>query len=106
MTETNETLGSFFREQALILAKRGVNVIVADATLQGRKDYFSKRCFKMIKSKDQELTVYSYVIPALGLTRLQNGGVDFFYNNLYKIYFSFLFLQSAYFLTALPLFLT
>lgn len=86
MTETNETLGSFFREQALMLAKRGVNVIVADATFQGRKDYFSKRCFKMIKSKDQELTVYSYVIPALGLTRLQNGGVDFFYNNLYKIY--------------------
>lgn len=86
MTETNETLGSFFREQALMLAKRGENVIVADATLQGRKDYFSKRCFRMKKSKDQELIVYSYVIPALGLTRLQNGGVDFFYNNLYKIY--------------------
>lgn len=86
MTETNATLGSFFREQALMLAKRGVKVILADATLQGRNDYFSKRCFKMKKFKDGEMLVYSYVIPALGSTRLPNGGANFFYNNLCKIY--------------------
>lgn len=85
-TDSNPNLGSFFREQALMLAKRGIKVIVADATLQGKADYRSKRCFRMQCVDDEGLLTYSYVIPALGISRMQNAGTDIFYVNLKKIF--------------------
>ncbi len=85
-TESNAVLGSFFREQAMVLQKAGINVIMADATLQGKKDYFSKRCFSLKKYNDEGLLTYSYVVPAIGTGRMQNGGSYIFYLNLKKIY--------------------
>ena len=85
-TESNAILGSFFREQAMMLKKKGEEVIVADATFQGRADYFSKRCFKMKKYDDDGLLTYSYVVPALGAFKSKDGGSARYYKNLRKIY--------------------
>lgn len=85
-TDSNPTLGSFFREQAMMLAKSGVEVIIVDATFQGRADYTSKRCFRMRKEIDERILTYSYVVPAMGLNRTQGCGVHIFYRNLRKLY--------------------
>ena len=85
-TESNAILGSFFREQALMLERAGVEVIVADVTLQGRADWFSKRCFSLNTYSDEGVRTYSYVIPAMGIGRLESGGSEIVYYNLMKIY--------------------
>lgn len=85
-TESNAILGSFFREQAMMLQRAGVDVIVADATFQGKKDYFSKRCFSLKTYDDEGILTYSYVVPAIGVGRLQSGGSKVFYRNIKKIY--------------------
>lgn len=66
VSEKDPVNGSFFREQALALKKAGHNVYVIDATLQSRKNYFSKRNFRLLKYEDEGLKVYSNVMPALG----------------------------------------
>ena len=85
-TESNPILGSFFREQALMLNATDQKVIVADATFQGRADYFSKRCFKLQKYDDDGVLTYSYVVPALGAFKSKDGGSGRYYKNLKKIY--------------------
>ena len=85
-TESNQILGSFFREQAMMLKEKGQDVIVADATFQGRADYFSKRCFKLKKYDDEGLLTYSYVVPAFGAFKTKDGGSQRYYKNLKKIY--------------------
>lgn len=79
-------LGSFFREQALALKKQGLNVIVADATLQGRDNIFSNNMFRLRKYDDEGLITYSYITPALGATRTKSGGVRRYKKNLKKIF--------------------
>lgn len=78
-------LGAFFREQALALKKHDINVIVADATLQGRDNLFSKNMFRMRKFDDEGLTTYSYITPAFGAARTKSGGITRYYRNLRKI---------------------
>ena len=85
-TDSNPILGSFFREQAMMLKEAGEKVIVADATFQGREDYFSKRCFKLKKYDDDGLLTYSYVVPALGAFKTKDGGSERYYRNLKRIY--------------------
>lgn len=85
-TDSNPTMGSFFREQALMLKNSGIDVIVADATFQGKTDYTSARCFKMQCTDDEGLLTYSYVIPAMGIGRMQSAGAGIFLMNLRRIY--------------------
>lgn len=66
----SDQIGSFFYEQAIMLKEYGHNVVVADATLQGRASYFSKRLFRLKKYDDGVLT-YSYVVPSLGTNRIE-----------------------------------
>lgn len=75
-------LGSFFREQALALSKYGVNVIVADATLQGRDNILSKDMFRLRKFNDNGVITYSHITPALGATRTKFGGIRKYQRNL------------------------
>lgn len=84
--ESNPILGSFFREQAMMLQQAGEKVIVADATFQGREDYFSERCYKMKRIDDHGLLTYSYVVPGFGAFRSENGGYKRYYRNLRRIY--------------------
>lgn len=85
-TKSNPTLGSFFFEQAKMLKALGHNVIIADVTLQGRKDYFSGRCYRLIKEEDNDILVYSYVTPSFGRFNSTDAGCDSVYKNLKHIY--------------------
>lgn len=85
-TKSNPTLGSFFFEQAKMLNAIGHNVIIADVTLQGRKDYFSGRCYRLIKEEDKGVLVYSYVIPSFGRSNSTDAGWDVTFRNLKLIY--------------------
>lgn len=82
-------LGAFFREQALALKKSGIDVVVADATLQGR-GFAWRDMFHLKRFDDEGLLTYSYITPALGVTRLPLIGAwlsRFLYRqNLKKIY--------------------
>lgn len=84
-TETNPIQGSFFFEQAKAIKKLGHNVIIADGTLQGKNDYKSKRCYKLIKTNDEGILTYSYVTPAFGRFRLESAGWKTVYWHLEKI---------------------
>lgn len=79
-------LGAFFREQALALHAQGVNVIVADATLQGRQGSFSKNNYKLQKFNDEGLLTYAYLTPSFGLLRFPKWGVRAYASNLKKIF--------------------
>ncbi len=82
----NKQLGSFFREQAKTLADRNVEVVVADATLQGRNGIFKSSNFRMEKFNDEGLDTYVKTSPAFGLASYPNLFVRCFYHNLEKIY--------------------
>lgn len=82
----NKQLGAFFREQALALASDGVDVIVADATLQGRNGVLKSSNFHMEKLNDEGLDTYVRTSPAFGLGSYPNLFVKCFYHNLEKIY--------------------
>lgn len=85
-TRSNPTLGSFFYEQACMLKEMGNNVIIADVSFQSRRDYFSGKCYKLIKKNDNGIIEYSYVVPSFGRFNKSNGGTDITYRNLKKIY--------------------
>lgn len=84
-SQESSNLGSFFYEQAQMLQKNGITVIVANATLQGRSNYRNKDNFKLIKYYDGEVLTYRYTIPSLGLTRIGKLGAYLFKKNLEKI---------------------
>ena len=84
--EKNSILGSFFREQALALTKRGHKVWVADATYQPFDNIRSPRMLKLCKYKDEALETFSYIAPAVGIARTASGGVNWYYRRLKKIY--------------------
>ena len=78
-------LGSFFREQAMALQKKGIKVVIADATLQGR-DVPIQQQFQLRRIDDEGLLTYSYTTPTFGGWRLPWLGVELCYYNLKKIY--------------------
>ena len=78
-------LGSFFREQAMALQKKGINAIIADATLQDRTVPLQEQ-FQLNKIDDEGLLTYSYTTPSLGGWRLPWLGAQMCYQNLKKIY--------------------
>lgn len=84
--DSNPNMGSYFYEQAKILQNAGCNVIIADATFQGREDYLSKRCYRLRKYVDDGILTYSYVVPALRAVKAKDGGYKRYYRNLKKIY--------------------
>ena len=84
--EKKPILGSFFEEQARTLLNNGHNVYVADATLQGFDNLFSKRMFKLCKYDDDGLITYSRITPGFGLARTVRGGLEIFNHSLEKIY--------------------
>lgn len=79
-------LGSFFREQALALKEMGNKIVVADATFQSMHNLKNKQLFKIEKKNDDGLITYSYLIPSLGLMRLEKVGLKVYYQNLCKLY--------------------
>ena len=85
-TKSNPTLGSFFFEQAQMLKDIGNTVIIADVTFQSKKDYFSGRCYKLLREEDEGIIVYSYVIPSFGRFNQDGGGANSVYKNLRKVY--------------------
>lgn len=85
-TKSNPTLGSFFFEQAQVLKDMGNTVIIADATLQSKRDYVSGRCYRLTREEDEGIIIYSYVIPSLGRFNSDSGGAGAVYKNLRKIY--------------------
>lgn len=84
--ETNSISGSFFREQALALVRRGHRVWVADATFQGADNLKSPRLFRLKQYDDEGLCTYSLVVPALGIARTPSGGVGIYCRNLGRIF--------------------
>ncbi len=82
----NKQLGSFFREQAMALLQDGVDVILADATLQGRDNIISKNNFHLRNFSDEGLDTYAYTVPALKLSKVPKLFVKVFYHNLEKIF--------------------
>lgn len=84
-SQESSNLGSFFYEQAQMLQKNGIAVVVANATLQGRSNYRNKDNFKLIKYYDGEVLTYRYTTPSLGLTRIGKLGAYLFKKNLEKI---------------------
>lgn len=85
-TKENPLSGSFFREQALALFKKGHNVIVLNATLNSRKSYLSGSNFKYTKCDDEGLKVYSYVMPSFGMARIKSLYYKVFCYNMYKVF--------------------
>lgn len=85
-TKSNPTLGSFFYEQARMLKQRGHSVLIADVTLQGRKDSLSGRCYKLYREDNEGIIVYSYVIPAFGRFNRDDGGSNAVFKNIEKVY--------------------
>ena len=84
--EKNSISGSFFREQALALLRRGHRVWVADATYQSFDNITSKRLLRLCKFSDEGLETYSFIAPAIGIARTPSGGVNWFYRRLRRIY--------------------
>ena len=78
-------LGSFFREQAMALQKKGITAIIADATLQ-RRDVPLTDQFQLKRMDDEGLLTYSYTTPSLGGWRIPWLGTQMCYDNLKKIY--------------------
>lgn len=77
--------GSFFREQAIALSKKGHNVIVLNATFVGRKDHLSRDNFHFKKYTDEGVYIYSYTTPAFGLTRLEKLSCKLFLKKVRKL---------------------
>ena len=78
-------LGSFFREQAFALQKRGVTTIIADASLQDRNVSLQGQ-FQLRKINDEGLLTYTYTTPSFGGWRVPWFGALLCYNNLKKLY--------------------
>ena len=85
-TDSNPILGSFFYEQAKMLNDAGIKAIVADATFQGREDYFSKRCFRLKKTNDEGVLTYSLVEPGFRAFKKEDGGIQRYYKNIRRIF--------------------
>ena len=84
-SKADAQLGAFFREQALALKRQGLNVIVADATLQGKEKMFSAKNFRLLRFDDEGLDTYSFTTPAFGLMRVATVGEKLYYLNLKRI---------------------
>lgn len=82
----NPILGSFFREQALALARYGHNITVLNATIQPRHNYFSMDNFRLIKYRDENMFVYSYTVPSFGIHRIGDMFYRLFEKNMYKTF--------------------
>lgn len=82
----NQQLGSFFREQAIALVKNGVEIIVADTTLQGFDNLFSKNNYRLRHFYDEELDTYTYTTPAFKSGKFPNLFTNLFYLNLEKVF--------------------
>lgn len=71
----NKHSGSFFYEQAKMLKKCGYDVIIANATLQGKNSIKSnKNLLKMVCYDDNGILTYSFVAPSFGLYRIEPIG--------------------------------
>jgi glycosyltransferase involved in cell wall biosynthesis len=84
--KSNPSSGSFFREQAMALAKYGHNVIVLNATFASKNDYLSHENFHYIKRKDGPIVEYSYVVPTFGLGRVQRFAYGIFKMNMFFLF--------------------
>jgi glycosyltransferase involved in cell wall biosynthesis len=84
-SRSNNINGSFFREQAIALSRKGHNIIVLNATFVGRKDHFSKDNFHFKKYIDHNVYTYSYTTPAFGLTRLEKLSCKLFLRRVRKL---------------------
>ena len=78
-------LGAFFREQALALKKKGINIIVADATLQNSEVSLANQ-FRLKHFEDDGMLTYSFITPTFGGWRVPRLGALLFYHNLERIY--------------------
>lgn len=70
-SESNEQLGSFFREQALAVLNSGHNVFILDATIKGKKSCLDKKNFKYVNFNDNGLDVHSFTTSLFGLGRIR-----------------------------------
>ncbi|MEN6411824.1 MAG: glycosyltransferase [Veillonellales bacterium] len=85
-SKNNSSSGSFFREQAIALAKYGHSVIVLNATFAPRSDYFSPENFRYIKRKDGPIIEYSYVVPTFGFGRISRFAYIIFKKNMFMLF--------------------
>ena len=65
-SEESDLTGSFFREQAMALQKRGHNVYVLNGTLTSYHDAFCSKCQKITIQIDSGIVVLRELIPSLG----------------------------------------
>lgn len=81
-TKNNPLNGSFFYEQAIEIAKMGHKVYILNCSYLGRKDYFSKSNFFIVKKIINNLTIYSYTFPSFGVFRKKMPKYRVFYSRL------------------------
>lgn len=84
--EENPLAGCFFKEQAIALAKMGHEVVVFNASLQGRKYIKSSLNFKIRKIEYNGVVEYAYNVPSLGIYRLPSLGSKLFTLNVNKLW--------------------
>lgn len=84
--ETDEVTGSFFKEQASALVRKGHNVIVLNATFQNRINAFNSNNFHLTFRVDNGIKTYSYTMPSFGLWRMPRVGSFVFQRNIYKMF--------------------
>ena len=85
-SKSNPSSGSFFREQAIALAKFGHNVMLLNATFATQRDYFSNETFRYMKQKDGPIIEYSYVVPTFGLGRIPQLAYMIFKRNMFLLF--------------------
>ena len=69
-TKAEPNSGSFFFEQAKALANQNNKVILVDVTLRGKRTIFCKDNFRLVRYSDQDIEIFQYVSPALGIPRI------------------------------------
>lgn len=72
----NPIKGSFFREQALALSRKGHTVNIIYVSLHPRNEFFSKAHFKTRFYQDEGVGVYRISLPSFGIERSKKA---FFY---------------------------
>lgn len=65
-TDSNKIRGSFFKEQALALAKAGHTVTLGYVYMRTTRELFSKNLYRLIKKSEDGITEYVYHVPSFG----------------------------------------
>ncbi len=84
-SKKNPLSGSFFKEQAIAIAKNNHNVYLLDCSYQGREGYFLKSNFRIERSFENNVHILKYTTPAFGISRRKNPQYKSYERKLEKL---------------------